>query len=376
MKRTINYLCILISIFFQFSCRQSDNIIESGYFRGKTVIVDNIPDIESIQGEELQIEDPFMGMISVYDSLMFFYHPRFNDFQYYCINLNSGKLHSKYFGKGKGPNEFLNVTPIFQYITSENGDIVSPFVAVNENQYGLFNLSKSVPTKTTVVDTTYNMKWREDFVNPFIFVFAIDNEMVAAKEQPNKKVLEEERYTPPRFYTFNLTKREPIKEFELFDEFYNKNLDILNETVLLSYDKIDPSRRKIAMAMLHLAQLNILDIETGELKGIRIPNTLNFSDLESAKGVGDLSVYYKSLDVDNEYIYALYVDKKYNEGIDFEYNKADVVHIYDWEGNFVKRLKLDKSVEHIAIDPSNGYLYGADNEDAKVYRFNLKNIDR
>lgn len=235
----------------------------------------------------------------------------------------------------------------------------------------VFNVTKSILTKKTEIDSVFNLKWREDYFKPFMFVFSLTETTVLAKESSNKRILKENIYTPPRYLTFNLEERRHKREYELYSEFNNKSIEDLNEAIHFSFDKLSPNRNKLAMAMVHLAQINILDLETGKLKGIRMSGTESFASLEEVNKPRDLKMYYKNIDVDEHNIYALFIENNAEAIADYESSRSDVVQVFDWEGNYIRKLKLDQNIEHISVDSKNRLLYGVNNEDGVVYRYRL-----
>jgi len=56
---------------------------------------------------------------------------------------------------------------------------------------------------------------------------------------------------------------------------------------------------------------------------------------------------YLSISSDTDYVYALYSGKLQAQGTDFY--RSHVVHVFDWEGNFVRIMELDRDVSSITI---------------------------
>ncbi|WP_186756038.1 BF3164 family lipoprotein [Echinicola salinicaeni] len=77
--------------------------------------------------------------------------------------------------------------------------------------------------------------------------------------------------------------------------------------------------------------------------------------------------YQKSVASD-QFIYALYSGKNKNE----EYRLCKWVYVYDWNGNFIKRIELDREVSSITVSENDSYLIGTvDDGKANLYRFDL-----
>jgi hypothetical protein len=73
---------------------------------------------------------------------------------------------------------------------------------------------------------------------------------------------------------------------------------------------------------------------------------------------------YIAMDSNDKYIFALYSGKNQFEGGDFD--RSNTVHVFDWDGNPVCRLLLDKTVEIICVDDDNLYGYGYDDKKEKA----------
>jgi hypothetical protein len=65
----------------------------------------------------------------------------------------------------------------------------------------------------------------------------------------------------------------------------------------------------------------------------------------------------------------LYSDPKYRIGK----RGRNTVNVFDWDGNFIRKIFLDKIILNIALDPVNKYLYvdttGEDEEE--IYRYDV-----
>jgi hypothetical protein len=233
---------------------------------------------------------------------------------------------------------------------------------------GIFNITQSVAQKRTVLDTVFDFSWRKNFIAPFIFVFRYDDSTVLARQQPAKITLDSDIYSLPQYLKINHKTNETERTYTLYaDSVYNPDAHRLNEEFYLTFDLISPDRQKIAMCMKLLAQINILDLNTGKVQGIRIKHTPGFDYLKG--NVDDYKYYYHFLDVDEKYIYALYVDKKYAEVK--ESVNSQIIHVFDWNGNFVRKLFVDEGLDFIKIDAEKRLMYGTNLTAEKVFRYKL-----
>ena len=363
MKSTCLFFMVLMFCFLFAECSSRSE----SYLNGNIYIVDDINITDSVVGEKLDFDGAYFGMMKVCDSEMIFFHPRFPNFHYSCFNVKTGKHTANFFPTGAGPNEFNSVTPIIQTYKEED-NIKSFFVAINEEKAGVFNITKSIKEKTTVLDTVFELKWRDKSLRPFIFVFFEDDTNVLAKQSAARIAQKEHSYSLPRYLRINYKSNEIERQYDIFtNSITNKKAEDLNRDFFQTYDLIKPDKSKIAMGMSMLAQINILDVETGELKGFRISGTPDFDYLTGS--VDKIKNFYHQMAVDDNYIYLVYVDKKYidiRESVD-----ANIVHVFDWHGNFCRKIFLDNPTDIIEIDSENRILYGFNLSREEIFQYKL-----
>lgn len=56
-----------------------------------------------------------------------------------------------------------------------------------------------------------------------------------------------------------------------------------------------------------------------------------------------------SISVNEKYIYALHSGEKYSQSID----GSNKIYVFDWDGNPIKELNLDRTVSIISVSPDN-----------------------
>jgi len=359
----------LLFVFLLFSCNTYKN--NYSLFKGNLVHIKNTPKSKNLLGERIKIHVPFWGIPKVYDSLMFFAHPRNKEFSYYCINLNTGKIHAKYLKKGRGPNEYLNATPFFQIVKNSKGESVGPFMAINERNYGIFNIDKSIETKQTVLDTIFKEKWDNNYLLPFTYTFSLGNNAILGRNEPAKLFVNEEKYSSPKYLKFSTNSDIPEREYELFDSYYNEHLEEMNNSILLSTDAIHPDRKKLALAMYYVNQINIVDLESGKVQGFVMPGFLGIQALDQIDDKKKLPLINKCISVDENYIYVLYFTENPESNSNFENLSSNTINVFDWKGNFVRCLKLSKNIEFFTLDSKKKLLYGTNTADEAIYRFKL-----
>jgi hypothetical protein len=187
------------------------------------------------------------------------------------------------------------------------------------------------------------------------------------KNQPEKLSPNSMDYLPGSYFLYNPLENKEIKKYKLYRcPLVNSKADIVFDNYLHSIDRIKPDNRKIAMAMEMLSQINILDIETGKLIGVRIKETPDFKDLASKKD--NFSIYYTDICVDDDYIYSLYANVLFDEkNYPFVSNE---IHVFDWKGTPIRKIILDKELDYIALEPIHKKIYAIDTKD-EIYSYDV-----
>ena len=104
-------------------------------------------------------------------------------------------------------------------------------------------------------------------------------------------------------------------------------------------------------------QMIILDLVSGEAKGVWLKSAPGFSPDYGRD-------YYMSVQCDEKYIYALYKGEEPHE-------KATVVHVFDWEGQLLRRIELSHPASSLSLDPVSGMLYTMRYDEEEIYRYSV-----
>lgn len=139
-------------------------------------------------------------------------------------------------------------------------------------------------------------------------------------------------------------------------------------------NNLDKSR--IAFATRSSPVLDILSFEDNKIqliKRIQGSNLPVFASENSGTMIGatldNSNVWgFLSITSSDSYLYVLYSGKRTDE----EYQISDVVMVYDWDGNLIKRITLDQEVSEIVVDGNDNYLIGyLDDGKSNLFQFNL-----
>lgn len=118
------------------------------------------------------------------------------------------------------------------------------------------------------------------------------------------------------------------------------------------------SLRRFAVFYSLQKQLKLIDFNGEVLKSIAIdvPPYLNYETMSASNNWGNY-VYYTDCTSSDKHIYALCRNesrKNYNTGKGAEKSE---IHVFDWDGNFLKIIKLDEPISCFTVSESYGKIY-------------------
>lgn len=342
-KRLFSILLIIIVLLS--GCKGEDP-----YFNGETTIIDHFNKQLSLQGKEITLDSINAGYMSVCDSLLTFASFDYPDGILYVFSLNSGKLLTKLCPKGRGPGEYINFTHTEQYV--KDADNIKLWVDDGVKSHILLDLTGSIKTGSEKRDSLIILEGYKISPHGFSLIFTLDEEQILTRIQCEKLYHKDKKYTPERYIMYHKNTQHQVKTFVQFKKpIINPNE--IDPTAFYSLNaRIKPDKSKLATAMRHLGQINILDIKSGEWKGFRMKNTLDFTSLTS--DIKNFNNYYTDVCTDNKYIYALYLNKPI-----YESNwSSNIIHVFDWEGTPQYEITLSEPVLQITVDNDSGTIYG------------------
>jgi hypothetical protein len=341
-------------------------------FNGEIFPVEDCRTVESLKGTKIDLDDMHTGYMSAFDSLMVFVSDKFPDYYMYVYSLNSKKRIVSLIGKGNGPDEFRTFSHAEQYRVENNR--INLWGYDCDGRFYSLNLTGSIQNDKTLLDTVIRHNWMEKHISSFGYMYMLDNGKFLMKNNAEEYYGYEERnVTTLTYYLYHQTTDNKLEDYQLYNRFPFKDQNPFWANMLfLSFDRLKPDKSKIAMGMERLSQINILDLETGNLKGFRLKNTPDFGDIpltnESIRN--RIKFYYTDLCVSDNHIYTLYADA-FLEDIETYPFQSKWVHIYDWDGNFIKKLELEHVASQIAFDYVNNLLYTY-NENDEIYCYKIE----
>ena len=155
-----------------------------------------------------------------------------------------------------------------------------------------------------------------------------------------------------------------IKIFNFEDDNYNGFHKFLSNQ---GYIGKHPSKNKFVYALRNSSNIDFMDIVDNKFDLIKsvhagdpqlIPETQDFMNFVMPK---DNSIIgFINLSVTRNYVYALYSDKTFADS-DGQSNRrcSNIILVFDWNGNPVKRYNLDSEAYYISVNEFNNKLYAA-----------------
>jgi len=328
------FYIIAISIFVS-SCSDTEKI-----FKGELITVKK-PTTDKLAGEKLVLNGLYAGYPIVFDSIISFVYP-YGDYFVSNFDLNTGKHLGNYFNKGQGPSDFLDFS-ILHFECNHNLWIHE----YNKRQFNLVDMSSGMVKKR--IDFS-DFKKKGNF--PFARVFFLNDSILIAVNMPETKNLNYDIMVP-KFRLINYLTKKEIGYDELYDEdVYNKLRGEGQDTEHLAENyRIKPNKSKVVAVMHCLFQINILDLKTGKWKGFRIADTPGFNIVSNPIPLPT----YSDVSVDDSFIYAMLNN-------DFEPDVKPIIHVFDWNGNFVRILEFDQKGTVFDLDNVHKKLYFKDEE--------------
>lgn len=245
-------------------------------------------------------------------------------------NIDEARIECKFLRKGRGPGEFLSVsTPHPRY--GDNGDILLDILS-----------NSSIIT----VDYTSVLKGNTDYI-----VNMIDRESLAEEGKLYSSYLMEDNILSlvngdQDICSFKLIRLKDGKILKTYPVAYlfegdATNMDFSND------DLLKPDRSKLALLMYKFNKILVFDVEKGSYFCIET----NRED-DAVYDYGTCS---------DRYIYAFYGPK----------NGRKEIHMFDWEGNFIRVLDTNYDLMDISVNANDTYLYAL-TDDNKMLAFNLE----
>lgn len=324
------------------------------YFNGEILEVKEPSQKEFLTGEAIELELPKYMHFSVYDTLCFLLSWDNPGGFYNLHNLKNGK-HLGYFCKrGQGPDESAGVGPLQQFYTKD-GHLMTDVLTANRTLTP-WDITRSLDNGRTELDTVYRFSWTDVCALPYLAYFRLPGDSILVMTQPYLP-FRKLTATLPRILIRTLEDNRVVREYPLFRQAIegSSDSDFYPDDFFMFSAALKPGGKKAVVAMSFFPQIHMIDLSSGAIKGVRLKGLPSFS-------IDRPTRYYASVQCDEQYIYALYKGKS---------DRSAIVHLFDWEGQLLRQIELDRPVSLLSLDPVSGKLYGMCHDEEVIYRYSI-----
>lgn len=370
--RQFNFISYLLIVFLSISCSQTTDTEK--YFAGELFFVTDTLSVKKLEPSIIEIEGVYKGPIFVYDSLLFYYPLNASAANFYDIyNLKDGSLLGRFCNKGGGPKEVVALTTI-SHIYKEGGDLKTLLYAGNEKKLLEWNVSESLKQQKTVFDRIIVYNW--DIDNHYTIynrIFKLQSDSLFTITPTTPLTLDFLTVSLPLYEKRTISTNKKICSYPVFldtPQGNDPNL-LMPENFLSSFYSIKPDLSKVAQSLMHLHQLNIIDINTGIVKGFRMKGTSDFSTFKN--NINKVKYNYIDLATSDSFIYSLFLGVSINAP-EKRSDTSCMIHVYDWKGNLLHKIDLGHYVDQIVLDDVNQLLYGREYTSEQIYCYDLSNL--
>lgn len=369
MKRVefVFYTLLVIYSCVSTSCQKSN---DDECFNGDIhPIRDTIDRVETVKLQSVFLDGANYGTPFVYDSLIIFMNPKLKDHFYNVFNINTGQEIGVFCNKGGGPGEFYSLSLIYQLFKEKNELKALLFEAHKENIL-IWNISQSIREGKTIIETIpYTWKTENNNACYSGLFLKSRNELLA---KVAALPIDKDDATLPIYQKRSIDANQCLRTYSIYKQtIKNSEASIIPEAFFNSSDAFKPDGTKIVQAMVHLPQLNIIDVETGKITGYRLENGEDFSVF---KGKKEIKNHFVRLAADDKFIYALYWGKLPWGAREIPY--INTIYIFDWKGKLVSKIATDHDVDKMCVDTVRNRIYIIGPKTDNVFYYDLDELNK
>lgn len=289
------------------------------------------------------------------------------------FDMNSGENLGGYCIKGRGPMESDNMYPFFEVYQKDNC-IMADVIDASRERLFVWNITRSIEEHRSIYDTIQPLPWRKIIKEPVAHNFRL-NDSEFFMTTPASPIDDIDKVITPRIEVRSYSDLSISRKYKIFAD------SVVDFGFERAWSPLDPfsasytinrDRNKVAMVMHHYPQINIIDLDSGEMKCFRS---------KRAPSVGLLKniTFHRSVASDGNCIYALYApqDNSDTPHTNAEYDAykdagkyRSQIHIFDWNGNLVDKWQLSKEYSMICVDGDKLYAIQRADGTIDIYEIN------
>ena len=277
-----------------------------------------------------------------------------NDHCLDVIDLATGETLQQLCRRGRGPGEFLSISPSFSIgdgsvVVYDTGAAVFSEVSIDGGLNG--NVTHQV-----------KLKVKPGRANPIIISSYKISEHEMLGYNSIQGSMEYVSIENPYYALFDWDSGDELRGYNLFDaskiQGYSEGVKV--EAFALR-DCINTQKTTLCFAMGGMPVLGFLDIPSGKVKGIRLKGEPPFSAKESR-------ICFTGICAQDKYIYALYLGET-QDSFSLDTSKT-TLFIFDWDGQIRNKYELDGLYQSCCATPDKLYLSKIE-RDSQTYLYQL-----
>jgi hypothetical protein len=299
--------------------------------------------------------------------------------QLLVYSANDGHLLGRFCGKGRAKYEIIGPTMISgQIFNDSNGSILLP-LREQRAAIKMVNITESLKRNRTVVQDV-----RE--CNSIYYILLdndINNTLEFFKADYNYYYKD---ITEPPYFEIKCNGDEEGKRIDMYPKVMN--LEQMSDANLFYHGTLykHPSRNLVVQPLLGMDYILFMDIDNNKYFAVHQMGSMSFDDYISATYTigGDeskimhegreLPYYFVETFCTESYVMTLYRAGDYCLSFDDEDKACPELIIFDWDGNFIRSVKLSKPVHEFCFDSNSNTMYGLNMAEDVLYRFDLNDV--
>lgn len=321
-----------------------------------------------IRGKKINAPLIASPLFAVCDSLFISWDMKAKKNTFFLSNLHSGDMIGSFISHGNGGNEYIAMGPV-ERIEFKEGCYKSLLYDPIKKEILVWNITESVRLGKDSIESRRHYVKLEPYDQPYSRIWQTSDSTYIG--YATSYSLYPNILTKPAYWKMGGHDLKASSCISLIkNTIDNPDCEVFPEDFYTKPGKMRPDNKKIVEGMSWLAQINIFDVETGDIKSYRLKGTPDSGIFNTS--MTDATYYYHDCVCDNKHIYALYCGKKRN---DFKFEDGfQEVHEYDWDGKMLRRIMLDKPVTFMWLDEPSESIYGYCQKEDAIYCFNLGSI--
>lgn len=266
--------------------------------------------------------------------------------------------------EGRARTDLLNPDWSNLQLKKENGSLLL-YVSGYSGEMKVINISESVANNKTIVENTYNTISAYTGYSLYLSDNCwVDFENVSY-DDPRDHI-----YYPPRFYVRNSKERD---EIPLFGDIIKPEIPSLTTNIYSGVMALKPDNTKCVYAMTILNYLHIFDLQNKSVTSMHQFDGGSLYGPTTVDYYNNISFAFYDLVTTDTRILALSYDQS-NMTMETEGIQLPSLKIFDWDGNFITGVKLDTFIRWFAYDEIHKCLYGLNDIDEEIIKYNISNL--